>query len=46
MLKLGPKGDQGMGVWRKLHNEEVHNSHSSPSIIRIIRARTMKWQGM
>jgi hypothetical protein len=24
------------GGWRKLHNEELHNLYSSPSIIRII----------
>jgi hypothetical protein len=44
LLKLGLKGDQVMGGWRKLHNEELHNS--SPNIIRMIRAKTMKWQGM
>jgi sugar phosphate isomerase/epimerase len=31
------------GEWRKLHNEELHDFYSSPSIIRIIRARRMKW---
>jgi hypothetical protein len=38
MLKrtLGPKRDGVTGGWRKLHNEEVHNLYSSPSIIRII----------
>jgi hypothetical protein len=25
-----------MGGWRKLHNEELHNLYSSPSIIRIV----------
>jgi hypothetical protein len=33
------------GGWRKLHNEELHNLYSSPSIIRIIRSRRMKWAG-
>jgi hypothetical protein len=28
---------------RKLHHEELHNLYSSPSIIRIIRARNMRW---
>jgi hypothetical protein len=27
--------------WRKLHNEELHNLYSSPSIIRITRSRRM-----
>jgi hypothetical protein len=31
--------------WRKLHNEELHNSYSSPSIIRRIKSRRMRWAG-
>jgi hypothetical protein len=31
------------GGWRKLHNEELHNLYSSPSIIRIIKSRRMRW---
>jgi hypothetical protein len=34
-----------MGGWRKLHNEELHNLYSSPSIIRIIKSRSMRWAG-
>jgi hypothetical protein len=33
------------GEWRKLHNEELRDLYSSPSIIRIIRARRMRWAG-
>jgi hypothetical protein len=33
------------GDWRQLHNKELHNLHSSPSIIRIIKLRRMKWAG-
>jgi hypothetical protein len=33
------------GGWRKLHNEELHNLYSSPSIIRIIKSRRMRWVG-
>jgi hypothetical protein len=40
-----PKRDEVMGGWRKLHNEELHNVYSSPSIIRIIRSRRMRWVG-
>jgi hypothetical protein len=29
--KFGPKRDEVMGVWRKLHNEEFHNLYSPPS---------------
>jgi hypothetical protein len=32
---FGPKRDDLKGDWRKLHNEELHDLHSSPSIIRI-----------
>jgi hypothetical protein len=29
------------GEWRKLHNKELHDLYSSPSIIRIIKSRRM-----
>jgi hypothetical protein len=32
-----PKGDEVTGGWRKLHNDELHNLYSSPSIIKIIK---------
>jgi hypothetical protein len=31
--------------WRKLHNEEVHNLYYSPSTIRMIKLRRMRWAG-
>jgi hypothetical protein len=42
---FGPKRDEVTGGWRKLHNEELHNLYSSPSIIRMIKSRRMKWAG-
>jgi hypothetical protein len=33
------------GRWRKLHNEELHNLYSSPSIIRMNKSRRMGWAG-
>jgi hypothetical protein len=39
------KSDGVTGGWRKLHNEELHNLYSSPSIIRIIKSRRMSWAG-
>jgi hypothetical protein len=42
---FGPKRDEVTGSWRKLHNEELHNFYSSPSIIRMIKSRRMRWEG-
>jgi hypothetical protein len=42
---LSPKRDELTGDWRKLHNEELHNLYSSPSIIRMIKSRRMRWAG-
>jgi hypothetical protein len=39
---FGPTRDEVMGGWRKLHNEELHNSYSSPSITRIIKSRKLR----
>jgi hypothetical protein len=39
---FGPKRDNVTGGWRKLHNEEVHNLYSSPSIIRMVKSRRMR----
>jgi hypothetical protein len=40
---FGPKRDELTGEWRKLHNEELRDLYSSPSIIRIIKSRRMRW---
>jgi hypothetical protein len=42
---FGQKRDEVMGEWRKLHNKELHDLYSSPSIIRIIKSRRMRWTG-
>jgi hypothetical protein len=42
---FGPKRDERTGDWRKLHNEELHNLYSSPTIIRVIKSRRMRWAG-
>jgi hypothetical protein len=42
---FGPKRDEVTGEWRKLHNEELHDLYSLPSIITIIKARSMRWAG-
>jgi hypothetical protein len=40
---FGPKRDEVRGEWRKLHNKELHDLYSLPSIIRIIKSRRMRW---
>jgi transcription termination factor 2 len=40
-----PKRDEVTGEWRKLHNYELRDLYSSPSIIRIIKSRQMRWAG-
>jgi hypothetical protein len=40
-----PKRDEVTGGWRNLHNEELHNLYTSPSIIRIIKSRRMRLAG-
>jgi hypothetical protein len=42
---FGPKWDEVIGGWRKLHNEELHKLYSSPSIIKIMESRRMGWAG-
>jgi hypothetical protein len=42
---FGPKRDEVTGGWRKLHNKELHGLYISPSIIRIIQSRSMRWVG-
>jgi hypothetical protein len=40
---VGPKRDEVTGEWRKLHNEELRDLYFSPSIIRTIKSRRMRW---
>jgi hypothetical protein len=41
---FGPKRAGVIGGWRKLHNEELYNLYSSPSITRMIKSRRI-WAG-
>jgi hypothetical protein len=42
---FGPKRDDVIGEWRKLHNEELHDLYSSLPLIRMIKSRRMRWAG-
>jgi hypothetical protein len=42
---FGTKRDEVTGEWRKLYNEELRDLYSLPSIIRIMKSRTMRWAG-
>jgi hypothetical protein len=39
---FGLKRDEVTGRWRKLHNEELRDLYSSPSISRIIDSRRLR----
>jgi hypothetical protein len=41
---FGPKRDEVTGEWRKLHNEELHDLYSTPTIVRVIKSRNI-WTG-
>jgi hypothetical protein len=42
---LGPKRDEVTGEWRNLQNEELNDLYCSPTIVRVIKLRRMRWAG-
>jgi len=42
---FGPKRDEVIGDWRKLHNEELNDLYSSPNIVRVKKSRRIRWAG-
>jgi hypothetical protein len=42
---FGSKRGEVTGSWRKLHNEELHGLYFPPNIIRVMKARRMRWAG-
>jgi len=42
---FGPRRDEVTGECWRLHNEELNDLYSSPNIVRVIKARRMRWAG-
>jgi len=42
---FGPKRDEVTGEWRKLHNEELIDLYSLPTIVWVVKSRRMRWAG-
>jgi hypothetical protein len=40
---FGPKSDEATVGWRGLHNEELHNLYSSPTLIKMSKSKKMRW---
>jgi hypothetical protein len=40
---FGPRRDELTGDLRKLHNENLNDLYSSPTIVRVIKSRRMRW---
>jgi hypothetical protein len=37
---FGPKREEVVGGWRRLHTEDLRNLYNSPNIIRVIKSRS------
>ena len=42
---FGPRRDEVMGGWRRLHNKKLNYLYSSPNIVRVIKSRRIRWAG-
>jgi len=42
---FGLRRDEVTGDWRRLRNEELNDLYCSPSIVRVIKSRRMRWAG-
>jgi hypothetical protein len=42
---FGRKRNKVTGEWRILHKDDLHDLYSSPTVVRVIKSRTMRWAG-
>ena len=42
---FGPRRDEVMGEWRRLHNQELNDLYTSSNIVRVIKSKRMRWAG-
>ena len=42
---FGPKRDEVIGEYKRLHNKELYALYSSPNIIPVIKSRRLRWAG-
>ena len=42
---FGPRRDEVMREWRRLHNAGLNDLYTSPNIVRVIKSRRMRWAG-
>ena len=42
---FGPKTHEVTRTWRRLHNEKLCDLYCSPSKVRLIKSRRMRWTG-
>jgi hypothetical protein len=46
VLRLfGPKREEVLGGWRRLHIEDLHTLYASLGIIRMMKSKRMRWAG-
>ena len=43
---FGPKKEEVIRKWKKLHIEKLNDLYSSSNIVRVIKSRKMRWVGM
>jgi len=42
---FGPRREEVMRKWRRLHNKELNGLYSSSNIVHMIKSRRMRWSG-